>query len=74
MYFLLKMVIFHCYVSLPEGRFLECSEITSFHKNSQEIWKTWMPDDTCLGNFFENVLGGFLFEVFTWEFLGSKHP
>ena len=26
MYFLLKMWIFHCYVSLPEGRFSKCFE------------------------------------------------
>ena len=29
MYFLIKMVIFHCYVSLPEGNFLNLKKVSS---------------------------------------------
>ena len=56
MYFLLKMVIFHCYVSLPEGKFLEIPydqsqtakshELASFdpeHANSVHASKIWAP-------------------------------
>ena len=33
MYFLLKMVIFHCYVSLPEGRFVKLKLWESNHSS-----------------------------------------
>ena len=37
MYFLLKIVIFHCYVSLPEGIFIIIIIITINLKNTLEV-------------------------------------
>ena len=55
MYFLLKMGIVHCYVSLPEGTFLETNGFSHLKMDPQGSWLTLSDDEQGVYNHLQNA-------------------